>query len=469
MRLLLVIYDNDSQISYFPLGAAYIAAAVRDAGHVVEIYNQDIYHYNEEHLKKHIDNGDYDVIGIGACGGYYQYLKVKKICEAVNETDKRPKIILGGHLPSPDPEFFLRKFKADFVVIGEGETTIVELLHALENNMCLSRVNGIAYLTKRMPDNVGGTYMETKKRRLIEKIDDIPMPAYDLFDINHYSLNMNPNQKRNQRSMSILTGRGCTFRCNFCYRMDVGFRPRSVESILCEIEYLMDNYQISYFAFEDELLMSSPKRTIEICKAIIDSRLRFTWRCSGRLNFARGDVLSMMKNAGCVFINYGIESMDDTALKNMDKDITVKQIVDGIENTLAVGISPGFNFIFGNIGETADILEKDVAFLIKYDDHSQLRTIRPVTPYPGSPLYYYAIEMGLIKDCEDFYENKHVNSDLLAVNFTDMSDGEFYSALHKANAQLLKNHQEYVSFSNKELLDNLYLNKDASFRGFRKI
>lgn len=120
------------------------------------------------------------------------------------------------------------------------------------------------------------------------------------------------------------------------------------------------------------------------------------------------------------FINYGIESMDEKALRVMNKALTTKQIIAGIENTLAVGISPGYNIIFGNIGETAESLKLGVEFLLKYDDHSQLRTIRPVTPYPGSPLYYYAIENGLLKDCEDFYENKHINSDLLTINFTDL-------------------------------------------------
>ena len=78
------------------------------------------------------------------------------------------------------------------------------------------------------------------------------------------------------------------------------------------------------------------------------------------------------------------------------------------------------------------MLQKGVDFLLKYDDHAQLRTIRPVTPYPGSPLYYYAIEKGLLKDCADFYENKHTNSDLLSVNFTGLSNKEFHHLLFEA-------------------------------------
>src|SRR3990170_562092 len=120
--------------------------------------------------------------------------------------------------------------------------------------------------------------------------------------------------------------------------------------------------------------------------------------------------------------------MDDQVLKNMQKALTTKLIIKGIEATLSAGISPGLNILFGNIGDNKETLNKGVEFLLKYDDGAQLRTIRPVTPYPGSPLYYYAMEKDLLRDCEDFYENKHVNSDLVAINFTDLSDDEFHLA-----------------------------------------
>jgi len=97
-----------------------------------------------------------------------------------------------------------------------------------------------------------------------------------------------------------------------------------------------------------------------------------------------------------------------------------------------------------------------------------MRTIRPVTPYPGSPLYYYAIEKGLLKDCEDFYEHKHVNSDLLSVNFTDLSDVEFHRLLCEANKKLLLSYYSAQINKTNEALHKLYLEKDSSFRGFRQ-
>ncbi|MBN2735015.1 MAG: B12-binding domain-containing radical SAM protein [Methanomicrobiaceae archaeon] len=462
MKILLVVYDNDSYVSWFPQGIAYIASACRNAGHDVTIYNQDVYHYTEEHLLEYLNRNQFDAIGLGACGGYYQYRKILKLCDAINQSDNRPPLWLGGHLVSPDPEYFLRKTKADAIVLGEGELTVVEFLDAIRLNTSLSTVKGLAYLD----DN--NRCIITEERELIEDVDSIPLPAWDLFPIDHYALIRLPNMKNADRCMPVLSGRGCIFNCNFCYRMDKGFRPRSSESIIEEIEILKKDYNISHISFADELFMSSNKRTIELCNNFINANLDVTWECNGRLNYAKPDVLDIMKKAGCVFINYGIESMDDVALKNMNKKLTVRQIVSGIENTLAAGISPGFNIIFGNIGETKEILGKGVDFILKYDDHAQFRTIRPVTPYPGSPLYYYAIEKGMIKDCEDFYENKHTNSDLLTVNFTDMSDAEYYESLYEANAKLIENYYTHQKAKIIDMAKELYLNQNSDFRGFRQ-
>jgi radical SAM superfamily enzyme YgiQ (UPF0313 family) len=356
---------------------------------------------------------------------------------------------------------FLKLLKADFVVLGEGEATMVDLVAHLEDKIAVDDVDGIAYFD----DN--DRFHQNKERALIHDLDALPYPAWDLFPMDHYALLRLPNIAEHERCMVMYSGRGCLFHCNFCYRMEKGFRPRSTDSVIAEMKMLKEQYSIDYIGFFDELLMSSVERTTEFCDKLIASKLNMKWDCNGRLNFAKPELLKLMKKAGCVFINYGIESLDEAALKRMNKNLTVEQIITGIENTLAAGISPGYNVIFGNLGETRESLRLDVEFLLKYDDHSQLRTIRPVTPYPGCPLYYYAIEHGMLKDVDDFYKNKHVNSDLLSVNFTDLTDDEFYQALCEANKVLLTNYYDALK---KNALSNeldLYANRDVAFRGFR--
>jgi anaerobic magnesium-protoporphyrin IX monomethyl ester cyclase len=461
MRVLLVVYDNDSYIHWFPIGLGYIAAVLRKIDIDVEVYNQDLHHYPDDHLTSYLNSNHFDVVGLSVVGGYYQYRKLLEISAAINKTRNRPYYIIGGHGPSPEPGYFIDKTGADAIVIGEGEDTIIELLEAISTNRPLTNVKGIAF-------REGDGIKINERRPLIKDIDSIPNPAYDLFPIEYYRLLRMPHTKNSDFVMPLLSGRGCKYKCNFCYRLDEGFRPRSNERIIEEVRFLKEKYGISYIAFADELLMSSLNRTTELCKDFIKAKLGVRWCCNGRLNFAKPGVLKLMKEAGCVLINYGIESMDDDILKVMNKGLTTEQIEKGIKATLNEGISPGLNIIFGNIGESRDTLEKGVEFLVRHDDGAQMRTIRPVTPYPGSPLYYYAIENGLLKDCAEFYEKKHLNSDLLSINFTNLTDKEFHEALHDANVRLLKNYfknrlADYIKQS-----DELYLGLNASFRGYRQ-
>jgi len=462
MRVLLVIYDNDSYIHWFPQGMAYIAAVLKRSGHDVEIYNQDIHHYPDEHLTRYLDSHRFDAVGLSFVAGYYQYRKALTISEAINRSSQRPLYILGGHGPAPEPEFFLKKTGADVIVMGEGEDTVIELMDAVGAGRSLDGVLGIAY-------RENGRCVVNERRPLIQDIDAIPFPAYEMFPMETYRLLRLPHCTNGDFIIPILSGRGCTFRCNFCYRMDEGFRPRSSESIVEEIKMLKKNYGITYIAFADELLMSSKKRTIEICEAFLKEDLRIKWDCNGRLNYTTKEVLDVMKQAGCVYINYGIEAFDDEILKVMKKGLTTRQIVRGIEATLEAGITPASNIIFGNIGENRQTLQKGLEFLLQYHaEDAEMRTIRPVTPYPGSDLYYYAIEQGLLKDCRDFYENKHLNSDLLAVNFTELSDEEYYEALLDANSILIRNYYENRMKGTLRQAEDLYCNKNDSFRGFRQ-
>ena len=401
MRILLVVYDNDSYIHYFPQGLAYIAAVLLQEGYEVEIYNQDVHHFPESHLLQYLDTEKFDVVGLSFIAGYYQYKKILKISDAINRSRNRPFYIIGGHGPTPEPEYFIKKTGADVVVMGEGEITIIELLNALKNKIKFNQIKGIAFKDK---DSENNKVIINERRPLIEDVDSITFPAYELFPMEYYRLLREPNCSKADFVIPVLSGRGCTFKCNFCYRIDKGFRPRSSEHIIEKIRFLKANYGVTYIAFSDELFMSSYNRTIELCNDFIKHKIDIKWDCNGRLNYARKDVLEMMKKAGCVFINYGIEAMDDQILKNMNKTLTTRQIIKGIEATLEVGISPGFNIIFGNMGENRETLKKGVEFLLKYDDGAQMRTIRPVTPYPGCELYYYAIKKGLLRDCNDFYK-----------------------------------------------------------------
>jgi len=461
MKILFVIYDNDSQTNDFPLGVAYLCSYLKQNGYKdIVIYNQDIYHFPDEHLTDFLNNNHFDVVGIGVIGGYYQYKKLKSICAAINKSNDRPILIIGGYGPAPEPQFFMEKTNADFCVIGEGELPLLDLLNEINGLKNYSTVKGIMY----REDN---KYHTTIRAKPIKDIDDIPFPAWDLFPIDAYAVYKPSGAMGTVRTMPILTCRGCMYSCNFCYRMETGYRSRSYESIIEEIKRLVKDYSISFVRLRDELLMSNEKRIIGFCEALLDADIKIQFDCSGRLNTAKPHVLKLMKKAGCVYINYGIESLDQKVLNLMNKHQTIEEIYKGIEATLSAGINPGFNFLWNNIADNQDTLTKAVGFLKMYNTYSEIRTIKPVTPYPGSPLYYHAIKEGLLEGPEDFYENKHLNSDRIAVNFMKMSDEKAYNLLYEANKELLKDHYDHLCNEAIEAHRLLYLEQDVNFRGVR--
>jgi len=442
MRILLIAYDNGSHINEFPLGLGYVAAAFDVPGVKVDIYEDNIIHGGMDRLKKYLNTVHYDAVGLSACGGYWQYRKFKEILEAIQSLKHKPYFICGGHLFAPEPQYFI-DLGVDCVVIREVEPVVNILIDAVAKGD-----RGI----------VGGD------PAVLANVHWIP---WYKFTMEHYVLKRYENCTTTDRTMDMLSGRGCLYNCSFCYRMVPGYRPRTPQDIVNEAYILKLNYRVSYINFADELLMTSNTRIYELCDAL--RSLRIKWRCNGRLNFAGKLALQEMKSAGCVFINYGIESMDNEVLEKMHKHLDVDTIIHGVENTLAVGISPGLNIIFGNPGDSEESLRKGVAFIKKYADGAQLRTIRPVTPYPGTELYNRAVEMGLIRDIGDFYEKIHKNSDLLTVNFTDLTDKEFYGILHSANHSLIQDYYKKKRKDSLESCEQFYDSRNENFRGFRSV
>ena len=474
-KILFAVYDNGSFDHVFPMGFGALGAVLKRDGHDIKVWSQDMNHWPDDYLRKYLDENKFDVVILSVIAGYYQYQKVLGLSKAINESKNRPFFIMGGYGPTPEPEYFLKKTGADVVCMGEGEITICKLMEALEEQ---KKKTGSYKPGPWLQDVPGTSWLEGKEKKLkktlraplVHDLDSLPMIPYELFPMDYYRMMRFPKVKNTDFVFPLMSARGCSFKCTFCYRMDPGYRVRSPENLLDEVELLHKKYGITYIAFQDDLLMSSVKHTEDVCKEFLKRGLQVRWACNGRLNYCSEELLQLMKDAGCTFINYGIESMDQKVLNNMKKGLRPDIIEQGIKDTLKVGISPGLNFIFGNKGDNRETLEKAVNFLLKYDDFAQKRTIRPVTPYPGSPLYYDAIEMGSIdKDnpAEDFYERKHLNSDLICTNFTELTDDEFYDALKWANKTLMKNYYDKQREGTLKQIEHLYDTKDVNFRGFR--
>jgi len=463
MKILFIIPDYDHYISHFPSPIAYLISFInRNNDFDIFILNQDVYHFPDSYITDYINKNKIDITAISSMSGYYQYKRLSEICTAIRKSNHKSNLVLGGHGPSAEPAFYLKKTSADYVVLGEGEVAFQNLVNALSNNQSTKNIKGIAYYD-------GEKYTVNEREKQIKNIDKIPFPAWDLFPINHYALNHNMVGKaisRTKRCMPIISSRGCLYRCNFCYRLYKGYRVRSPESIVEEIQVLKKNYWINHITFFDELLMSTEDRITEVCENFLKNDLNITFDCQGRLNTAKPKLLKLMKSAGCVSINYGIESLDQNVLDKMNKNQTVKEIVKGVKSTIDADIHPGLNFIFGNIGDTSESIEKALSFMLEHHTFYRNWSISPVTPFPGTKLFQKAIEMGAIKDVEDFYK-KHTNTDLLTVNFTEMTDDEIYKLLYDSNCKLLKHYFDKILSNNLQSFEKLYFEKDSSFRGLR--
>ncbi len=465
-KALFIIHDVYQEDNTFPLGPAYLAACLQKEGHEVEVYCMDVFHYSNDELAAFLDDREYDIIGVGFLAARFKETVIE-LCRVINEHKKNAWLELGGHGPSPIPEYVLGVTGADIVGMGECEETIVELMECKLNDGNLSNVKGIAWRD-------GKEVFKTPPRHPVKDLDSIPFPAWDLFPMERYAdCIKNAAMGENEKLLAIISSRGCTNRCSFCYRMEKGIRVRSMENVVKEMQLLNERYGVTYFNTLDELFVLSRKRTLELKRILTETGLKIKFDANCRADIFDDDLAELLKECGCVFLNIGFESASQKVLDNMNKNTTVEENVRAAEIAKKAGIGIGLNFIWGIPGDDLDTLRANAAFIKQFNTYDQVRTIRPVTAYPGCDLYYTAIERGLLKGPEDFFD-RFKNSDLISVNFTGIPDEKVYEALYEVNRDLIYDHFKHTSGDLEEAehisesFRLLYTGKLDKFRGARK-
>ena len=475
MSILFIIHDLYQEDNHFPLNIGYLSAVLIKQGFDVKICCMDLFHYTNIELTKYLQKEHFDLIGISFLASRF-IETVLPLCKVINKYKKDAWLVLGGHGPSPIPKYMIEKTNADIVCIGESEDMIVELLKCKIGDGDLSNINGIAYKY-----GIQSSIIINERRTPIRSLDSIPFPEWSLFPMKKYSNCLEfPGMDKNDKLLPIITSRGCINRCNFCYRMEKGIRLRSIKNVVSEMIILNIVYGITYFNICDELFGYPKKRVFEFQEELERQDLHIKYFCAVRVDTVDKEILQSLKESGCKFLNFGFESSDQKVLDLMHKNTTVKQNMDALELSKEIGFNIGLNFIWGNYGDTKKSLMDNVQIIKKYSTYSQLRTIRPVTPYPGCELYYDAIEKGLLKDPKDFFR-KFKNSDLITVNFTKYPLDVCYQLLYKANKELINDYYSHISKNYKELKTNwineaypliqnfynLYFNDNTRFRGAR--
>lgn len=345
-----------------PIGICIMSACLKSAGYTTKIIDPK-HKDNEEYILRKIKQQKPKVIGMTVyTNDVYDCIKLSK---KIKEQNPDITIIAGGSHATIKPQEILDYGIADYVFTGEAEHNIIKFM-------------------KKQPKN-----KIIKQEQPIENINEIPMPDYENLNMKHYTF---PNAVKIRGIMlsaiCIYTSRGCPYRCTYCsshLMFGRKTRFRSPEKIVDEIELLKKKYSIDGFYILDDSFTVNKKHVEGICKELIERKLNLIWGCETRVNIINEEKLKIMKKAGCVQIDFGVESGSQKILNTLKKDITIQQIYRAFKLCKKHKIRTFANFMVNNPDETwADILQTwNMAKKLK----PNCIGIWVTTPYPATELY----------------------------------------------------------------------------------
>ncbi len=360
MTSVLLIYPffrrslDRSRFRFPPLGPAYVAASLQEAGHAVQLLDCSFLH-RKEALRQAL-TADAEVVGV------YCMATMTEDCLWFAERLRGhcKLLVAGGPLPTCDPGAFLEHF--DVVVRGEAEQTMRELLSAHEADSDVGAVPGVvtrATAGARGSGAAGAAFLPP--RAFVQELDQIPFPARDLLPNEEYI--RFGKQKYGFSITTVMSTRGCPYACDFCSNVVFGesYRERSAENVVDEIEAAL-GLGYDRISFADDVFTLNARRVLDICAEIDRRGLRFAWECLGRVDTFDHATALAMKQAGCFRIFFGIESGNDRILKLMNKQITTGQAREAVESAHRAGLEVGAFFILCYPGETDDTVLETLRF-----------------------------------------------------------------------------------------------------------
>jgi anaerobic magnesium-protoporphyrin IX monomethyl ester cyclase len=353
-----------------PLGLAYMAAVLTESNYEVKIVD-----LNADQDKQFIPDDNWDLVGITLdTSRYYKGMEYARMLKA-----KGTKVVVGGPHASFMADEILGSGSADFVVRGEGEHTILELVTALREGGNLEQIKGLSYTS-------GNQVRHNADRTYSDDLDTLPFPARHLLDMDKYR-----TSKLGTRSItSILTSRGCPYQCSFCASSKLAgtfWRARSVESIIEEMQYVKDTYGYRAFAFVDDNFTLNPQRVIDLCREICKRGWDVHWWCFSRVDtiVRNPEMVSLMYEAGCRSTYIGIESRNQETLDFYNKKISADISREAISILKNNKIEMTASFIIGALNENKEMVKDTLRFAKSLNPNTVSFSI--LTPYPGTDLF----------------------------------------------------------------------------------
>ncbi|MGC8817480.1 MAG: B12-binding domain-containing radical SAM protein [Candidatus Hadarchaeum sp.] len=383
MKVLLISPPTESAVTKVmgttgpPLGLAYLASMIKNE-HDVKIVDAVAEGYAEEDVAKIIRSYDPDLIGLTATTAMMpDAYETAQVAKKINENVK---IVIGGPHATFLPERTMQECpQVDFVVRGEGEYTFKELVAALEKERDLKNIKGLSFQRD-------GKVINNPPRELVENVDEIPMPAYDLLPMKKY-------RAGKIEFGTIITSRGCPFNCIFCsssLQFGKKWRGHSVARTLEELSILRNEYSKREIEFLDDTFTFQKSRAITITEEIRREGLDITWTASSRVDTFSQEVACAMKMSGAHTVYFGIESASQRTLDFIGKGITPEKSVLAVKNAKRAGLHALGSFVIGFPEESAEEIETTIKFSKKVGVDLAQFTI--ATPYPGTRLWLYALK-----------------------------------------------------------------------------
>ncbi|MBN1384719.1 MAG: cobalamin-dependent protein [Elusimicrobia bacterium] len=365
---------------YFPLGLGYIASFLRQKGFQILLYEPEAQNMDYKAIGRVLSEERPDVVGISsATPNFYNAVELAKLAKSVCNCT----VVYGGVHASAMPGFIAEKYHEyfDYVVAGEGEYTIAELLECLKNKQVPFNIPGLCFWHD-------GGIIQTPKRPQISDIDCLPYPARDLIPQNLFGPNM--HNTRYKKCFTILTSRGCPFNCSFCasyLTMGKKYRIHSAEYVLGEISFLKRQYGAEQLIINDDTFTLDQKRLVDICEGMIKRGLNLKWFCFSQISAIDKNILKLMHRAGCYNIGFGIESASRRILKLIGKPDFLEKCEEIIPAANDLGMKTQAFFVFGKQDETIQDIDETVKFAIRLKP--TLSFFNMLVPYPGTRDFNY--------------------------------------------------------------------------------
>jgi anaerobic magnesium-protoporphyrin IX monomethyl ester cyclase len=370
--------EKEQQIMrpYPPLGLLYISGFLKQQGVENSVFDSTF--SDKESLFNRIEEEKPEVLAIYA--NLMTKVNVLEIAKVSKKLSPATKVVLGG----PDVTFNIQnylKYGVDFIVIGEGENTMFELVEFLSKNRDTlpHEVSGLAFIGNE------GNLVKTSPRVKEREIDELPVPNRDAIDMHKY---VDAWKKHHGESaLSVSTQRGCPYTCKWCSTAVYGqsYRRRSPEKVVAELKDIQEKYAPDTIWFVDDVFTVSHKWLAEFVDALEEAKLKVKFECISRADRMNKEVISLLKRAGCFRVWIGAESGSQKIIDAMDRRVSVEQVREMIIETRNQGIEAGTFIMLGYPGETEEDIEETINHLkISNPDYF---TITVAYPIKGTSLY----------------------------------------------------------------------------------